>query len=165
MQAQYINEEMAESALASGPADWPLQATSLLYTAEYPTLPPQGRQSCPGWIPLLSNSHSKTCSLEALKCPACASCGHPTVDRDGERRWPRKEQRACAWRRDGQRKKKTAVSRVVSGTEGRGHCFTKAGNQTPALLEAIGCQSDSGRMGSACPSKSCVLLHLWTGDQ
>ena len=23
-----------------------------------------------GWIPLLSNSHSKTCSLEALKCQA-----------------------------------------------------------------------------------------------
>lgn len=101
--------------------------------------------------------------LNARPVPAA---GHPTVDRDGETRWAKEGTKnvclAPGWIEE---EKETAVSRVVSGTEGRGHCFTKAGNQTPALLEATRCQSDSGRIGLACPSKSCVLLHLWTGDQ
>lgn len=64
---------MAELAFVSGPAD----ATCVRLTSHalQSTPPhPHGRQPCLGWIPLLSNSHSKTCSLEALKCPACASC-------------------------------------------------------------------------------------------
>ena len=69
MQAQYkIN--VNESASVSCPRDWTQHMTYLLHTAEHPTLPPQGRQPPQGWVPLLSNSHSKTCSLEALKCQA-----------------------------------------------------------------------------------------------
>lgn len=102
--------------------------------------------------------------LNARPVPAA---GHPTVDRDGETRRAKEGTKnvclALGWIEE---EKETAISRAVSG-RGEGSLSHQGWQlmQTPALLEATRCQSDSGRTGSACPSESCVLLHLWTGDE
>lgn len=120
---------MAELAFVSGTADGTLRATRLLRTAEYPhPTPMAGSHAWAGFLSL-ATVIQKLVLWRLLNAWPVPAAGHPTVDRDGETRWAKEGTKnvclAPGWIEE---EKETAVSRAVSGTEGRGHCLTKAGN-------------------------------------